>query len=107
MRGKIEWRNQRKQLIIQSILDATPDSQHTHNENTHTQCFIQIHSFEALDQAANYIGQFSDPTYPIDVIIVNSERKAFQLDSSYRLNYSIQLEQKLKGFFGNECVVFK
>ncbi len=107
VRGKIEWRNQRKQLIIQSILDATPDSQHTHNENTHTQCFIQIHSFEALDQAANYIGQFSDPTYPIDVIIVNSERKAFQLDSSYRLNYSIQLEQKLKGFFGNECVVFK
>ncbi|MCP3025451.1 DNA polymerase III subunit alpha [Halobacillus sp. A5] len=103
--GKMEERNNKKQLIIN---ETSKFHNQRFTESEGKRLFIKTTTkeearlLERLRKVASYF-----PGNTTVIVFVEEERKTYQLDSSYFLNPTKSCMQKLYDFFGEESVVLK
>lgn len=71
-------------------------------------CFIKVADFEQLDEIVQQLKTYiqANPG-PTKVILVDNQRRTWQLDNAYQVSYAPRIQQELKQMFGMRNVVFK
>lgn len=95
-----------KQLIAQSIILAKDDE---YNQTNYPKnCFIRVSEFKKAYKQIDELKKLCiEEPGPTRIILVNSQKQSYQLDSPYLISFSRKTEEKIKQIFGYQNVIYK
>ena len=96
-----------KQLIANRIRDARSIQIQETKQELRT-CFIKVQDFvESSNQIQRLKEYATINSGPIQIILVDKDRKTWQLDMQYNISYAQRIQNELRQIFGSQNVVFK
>ena len=97
-----------KQLIINRVLAEKGLINQDSDISDFSRCFIKLEPrINPHDAQVRLLKLATQHPGPCQVILVDTHKKTFQLDSRYNLGFGYQVRHDLSQFFGDENVVFQ